>query len=377
MMRTARAERGHELKELEVHVSGAIAWHAVVMGAFVAVQGAAQTNMVGATNFARMLGNALADAIERAVPSVVQVKVARHMKRAVVDPQSGDLKDVEGVTFGTGSGFFFDDQNRVLTAHHVVEGRRVEIVVQTHSGEVLPARVIGVDPSTDLAVLAVEAPEGRRYPPLPAGDSDAIRVGDVVIALGAPLGLENTATFGIVSQKGRRVGKLTYESFIQTDASINPGTSGGPVLDAEGRWIGVSVMIQTTTETAGNVGIGFVMPSAIAQRVAQILARHGQMVRSFIGIAPEQMVPSTTPMPRGLSEAVRIARVTPGSPAEAAGLQTGDIILRVDGRPTPTLNEIKKYLHIHEPGEKVKFDVLRGDAELTIEVTAGTPPTPR
>ncbi|MCX7819368.1 MAG: trypsin-like peptidase domain-containing protein [Kiritimatiellae bacterium] len=328
-------------------------------------------------NFARLLGDALAGAIERAVPSVVQVKVARHVKRAVVDPQSGELRDAEGVALGIGSGFFFDDQNRVLTAHHVVEGRRVEIVVQTHSGEVLPARLVGADPNTDLAVLAVEAPEGRRYPPLVAGDSDAVRVGEIVIALGAPLGLENTATFGIVSQKGRSVGKLTYESFIQTDASINPGTSGGPVLDADGRWIGVSVMIETTAENAGNVGIGFVVPSAIARRVAEILARHGQMVRSFIGIAPEQMVPSATPLPAGLAEAVRIAKVTAGSPAETAGLKVGDIILRVDGRPTPTLNELKKYMHVHEPGDKVRFEVLRDGTELTIEVTAGAPPSAR
>lgn len=337
----------------------------------------AQTHMPTGRNFARLLGESLADAIERAVPSVVQVKVARHVRHAVVDRERNELKDVEGVVFGIGSGFFFDDQNRVLTAHHVVEGRQVEIVVRTHSGDVLPARVVGADPNTDLAVLAVEAPEGRRYPPLPAGDSDAIRVGEVVIALGAPLGLENTATFGIVSQKGRSVGKLTYESFIQTDASINPGTSGGPVLDADGRWIGVSVMIETTSESAGNVGIGFVVPSAIARRVADILARHGQMVRSYIGIAPEQMVPSQTPLPRGLSEAVRIAKVAPGSPAEAAGLKTGDIILRVDGHPTPTLNEIKQYMHVHEPGDKVKLEVLRDETELTIEVTAGTPPAAR
>jgi len=181
----------------------------------------------------------------------------------------------------------------------------------------------------------------------------------------------------MVSQKGRSVGKLTYESFIQTDASINPGTSGGPVLDADGRWIGVSVMIETTGENVGNVGIGFVVPSAMARRVADILTRHGQMVRSFIGIVPEQMVPSGAPLPRGLSEAVRIARVTPGSPAETAGLRVGDIILRVDGHPTPTLNEIKKFMHIHEPGDRVKFDVLRGDEELSVEVVAGSPPSGR
>ncbi len=359
-----------------MNMSTVTRWTAMAVAVW-AGAAAAQTNAPTGRNFARLLGDALADAIEKAVPSVVQVKVARYVKHAVVDRESNELKDIEGVAFGIGSGFFFDDQNRVLTAHHVVEGRQVEIVVQTHSGDVLPARVVGVDPNTDLAVLAVEAPEGRRYPPLPAGDSDAIRVGEVVIALGAPLGLENTATFGIVSQKGRSVGKLTYESFIQTDASINPGTSGGPVLDADGRWIGVSVMIETTSESAGNVGIGFVVPSAIARRVADILARHGQMVRSYIGIAPEQMVPSQTPLPRGLSEAVRIAKVAPGSPAEAAGLKTGDIILRVDGHPTPTLNEIKKYMHVHEPGDKVKFEVLRGDSELTIEVTAGTPPSGR
>lgn len=325
-------------------------------------------------NPARALGTALADAIERAAPAVVQVVVARHVKRAVVDAASGELKDQEGFVMGTGSGFFFDDAGHILTANHVVEGRHVKLQIQTADGYTTEGEVVGTDPNTDLAVLKIRLPADRRIRPLEAADSDAVRVGELAIALGAPLGLKNTATLGIISQKGRDVGQLTFESFLQTDASINPGTSGGPVVDVDGRWIGVSVMIETTGEGAGNVGIGFVVPSSMALRVAKILAAHGQMIRSYIGIAPEQLIPSQTPLPPGMADAVRIAKVSAGSPAEAAGLKVGDIIVRIDGHPTPTLTEIKKFMHVRQPGDTVRFDVFRDGRELTIEVTAGAPP---
>ncbi len=327
-----------------------------------------------AVNPARLLGNALADAIERAMPSVVTIRVARHVKRATVNPATGELEDQEGVMLGSGSGFFITAEGHILTAHHVVDGRKVQIGVMTHDGRTYEAKVVGTDPNTDLAVLKIQPPANGTYRPLEPGDSDRLRIGEFVVALGAPLGLERTATLGIVSQKGRNIGKLTFESMIQTDASINPGSSGGPVVDVDGRWIGVSVMIETTGDDGGNVGIGFVMPSSLARRVSEILVRHGQMVRSYIGIAPEQMTPDSTPLPAGLKEAVRIARVLDGSPAAVAGLKVGDIVLKIDGHPTPTLQEIKKYMHTHEPGNKVRFEILRDGQQMTVEVIASRPP---
>lgn len=325
-------------------------------------------------NFARQLGTSLADAIEKSMPSVVVIKVARFVKQAIVDPNTKELRSVEGMAIGQGSGSFLSSEGHILTSFHVVDGRKVEIAVATNDGKVHKGEIVGVDPKTDLAVIKIAVPEGTSYPVIETTDSDALRIGEIVIALGAPLGLDKTATFGILSQKGRDVGKLAFESFLQTDASINPGTSGGPVVDADGRMVGVSAMIQTTGEGAGNIGIGFVVPSSVAMKVARTLMTRGQMVRSFIGIAPEQMVPSQTPLPPGLSEAVRIAKVTEGSPADTAGLKTGDIVLKVDDHLTPTLHEIKKYMHTHEPGDVVKFVVVRDGKEVSIEVKAGEAP---
>ncbi len=133
-------------------------------------------------------------------------------------------------------------------------------------------------------------------------------------------------------------------------------------------------MIETTGPDGGNVGIGFVMPSSLARRVAEMLIRHGQVVRSYIGIAPEQIIPGSALMSPGRTEAVRILRVLEGSPAEQAGLKAGDVILSIDGHPTPTLNNVKKYMHGREPGEQVRFEVWRDGRAMTFEVTAGEPP---
>ena len=323
-----------------------------------------------AGNFARLLGNSLAEAVDKAMPSVVVIQCLRFVERAVVDPTTKELKTISGRVPALGSGSIISPEGHVLTSNHVVEGKKVEIRVVTGDGQEYPAKIVGQDPKTDLAVLKIETPAGATFPVMEVFDSDQLRIGEIVIALGAPLGLDRSATFGIVSQKERESGQFEYEQFLQTDASINPGTSGGPVVNAEGRMVGVSAMIQTTGEGAGNIGIGFVVPSTMAMKVAKTLVAHGQMVRSYIGIAPDQVDPEKTSLPEGVTEAVVVRMVSPGSPAEKAGIQAGDLVLMVDDHPTPTVHEIKKFMHTHEPGDKVKFEIFRNGAKQTIEMTA-------
>ena len=322
--------------------------------------------------FARVLGNSLADAVDRAMPCVVVIKVRSSMERTIVNPDTGELEVVRPVQQGQGSGSFITPDGYILTSNHVVNAPNAVIVVQTFDNQTYAAKIIGQDPKTDLAVIKVDPPTGKKFPVLVPFDSEKLRIGEIVIALGAPLGLDRTATFGIVSQKGRSAGQFAYESFVQTDASMNPGTSGGPLVNAEGMFVGVCAMIQTTGEGGGNIGIGFVVPSSMAYGIARNLILYGsQMPQSYIGFVPEQMDASQGFMPAGMSSAVKVSKLTPGSPAEKGGLQVGDLIRKVDGHDTPTVQDVKKYMHPHAPGDAIRFDILREGKALSVTVIAG------
>jgi putative serine protease PepD len=277
---------------------------------------------------------------------------------------------------GSGSGFLIDDQGHVLTNNHVVSAAdNPALTVVFDDGSQQKATVVGKDASYDLAVLKVDA-GGRK--PLPFGDSDAAVVGDPVIAIGAPLGLQSTVTTGIVSAKNRPVSagesqaEASYMNAIQTDAAINPGNSGGPLVDLTGAVIGVNSAIArapgSSGNGAGNIGLGFAIPSNQAERIAEMLITKGVAEHPIIGVGLDG---------RYTGEGVKVLEratgdqvpVVPGGPADKAGIQAGDIIVAIDGRPVTSSVELIVAIRAKAVGETAQLTVRRGSRELNVTVT--------
>jgi putative serine protease PepD len=298
---------------------------------------------------------------------------------AAVGPSVVTLKVSGSGAQGTGSGFILDTNGYILTNNHVVapaSGGSGRVRVVFADGRQVDAAVVGRDVSYDLAVVKADV-GGRRA--LSLGDSDAVLVGDPVIAVGAPLGLQGTVTTGILSARNRPVvaGQAQETSFInalQTDAAINPGNSGGPLLDGSGRVVGVNAAIAripgagAVDTTGGNIGLGFAIPSNQARRTAQQLIRSGKAQHPVIGALLDDDGPDT--------DGVRVATtgtstrpvLTPGGPAATAGIKPGDLILAIDGRPVNSLPELVVAIRAHEPGETVRLTVRTGQTQRTVPV---------
>jgi serine protease Do len=241
-----------------------------------------------------------------------------------------------------------------------------EITVTLADQREYPARVLGRDPKTDLAVLKIDAPSG--LPTAALGDSDAVRVGDWVMAIGNPFGLSNTVTAGIVSAKGRTLGTGPYDDFIQTDASINPGNSGGPLFNARGEVIGINTMI--FSRTGGNVGIGFAIPINLAKQLVPELQSSGHVTRGWLGVSIQPLTPELAQSlhvdpPHG----ALVADVTPGSPAAVAGLQRGDVIVEYDGKPIADASALPTLVAATPVGKGVRVAVLRDGERKTFPVS--------
>jgi S1-C subfamily serine protease len=262
---------------------------------------------------------------------------------------------------GGASGFVIAPDGFILTNAHVVDGDHAPRIT-LHDGTELTAAVVGSDPSTDLAVI--RALNASTLPAAMLGDSDALRVGQLVIAIGDPLGFQSTVTTGVVSALGRSLhakdGRL-IENIIQTDAALNPGNSGGPLVDTRAHVVGVNTAIIPNAQ-----GICFAIPSATARRVAGALIRDGRIRRAMIGIAG-----TTTPLGRGLASAlgvplagIRVVEVTPASPADLGGIKAGDVIVAVDGEPVPTLSRLQAVLTDERIGRAVPVIVVRRGERL-------------
>jgi putative serine protease PepD len=268
---------------------------------------------------------------------------------------------------GSGTGFVVDGDGTIVTNAHVV-GTSEEVQVRfDQRGESVRARVSGVDASSDLAVLHVDPNASPVLRPLALADSDKVRVGDSAIAIGYPLGLDRTATAGIISGLGREIqapNGFSIDKVIQTDAPINPGNSGGPLLDARGRVIGVNSQI-ATAGSRGNVGIGFAVPSNTVREVVPKLKVGQTIRRPYIGI-------STAPALG--SQGARIERVEPGGPGSGAGLQRGDVITSVDGKAVVVPEDVTAALDGRQPGERVTVEVRRAGRRQSIDVELGTRP---
>jgi serine protease Do/serine protease DegQ len=272
---------------------------------------------------------------------------------------------------GLGSGVIVSPDGYVLTNNHVVEGAD-ELKVSLSDDREFVAKVIGADPKTDIAVIKVE---GDKLPVLTLADSDNIRVGDVVFAVGNPLAVGQTVTMGIVSAKGRSVGILDevagYESFIQTDAAINMGNSGGALIDAKGRLIGINSAILSPSR--GNIGIGFAVPINLASTVMHSLIETGSVTRGYLGVQSQTLTPDDAEslgLPRD-TKGVTITDVTPESAAEKAGLKRGDVILTVNDKSVAALRDLRIYIAQSAPGSKVKLKISRAGKEQTIDVVLG------
>lgn len=313
------------------------------------------------------------DPAQKAVVSVFSKKIVR--ERIAMDPLlrqffGGELPEQERKEEGLGSGVIVSPDGYILTNNHVVEGADELKVLLSDEREFL-AKVIGADPKTDIAVIKVEA---EKLPVMTLADSDNIRVGDVVFAVGNPLAIGQTVTMGIISAKGRSVGILDeegYESFIQTDAAINMGNSGGALVDAKGRLVGINSAILSPSR--GNIGIGFAVPINLAATVMHGLIETGSVTRGYLGVQSQTLSADDAEafgLPRD-TKGVTVTDVTPGSAAEKAGLQLGDVILRINDKPVTTLRDLRMFIVQAAPGSQVKLKISRDGKERSLDVTLG------
>ncbi|MFA7618974.1 MAG: DegQ family serine endoprotease [Thiohalomonadaceae bacterium] len=322
----------------------------------------------------------LAPMLERTVPGVVNIftrtKVPQQQHPLFSDPFFRHFFDLpaqppERFAQSLGSGVIVDaKQGYVLTNHHVID-RAVEISVNLADGRSLTAELVGSDPETDVAVIQVKADS---LDALPLADSDQLRVGDFVVAVGNPFGLGQTVTSGIVSALGRTgLGIEGYEDFIQTDASINPGNSGGALVNLRGELVGINTAI--LSRSGGNVGIGFAIPINMARDVMAQLVEHGEVRRGQLGAAAQDLTPDLAsafglPDQRGAV----VTEITPGSPADKAGLRSGDVILSVNGRNIGSAAELRNAVGLLRVGQKVEIHVNRNGKSLVLRAEVQEPP---
>jgi serine protease Do len=269
-----------------------------------------------------------------------------------------------------GSGVIVDASGIALTNAHVVEGAS-EIEIVTADGKKHKAKVLGADAKSDLAVLRILG--GGTYPAARLGDSDAIQVGDWVLAIGSPFGFSQTVTAGIISAKGRVLGQGPFDDFLQTDAAINPGNSGGPLVNMAGEVVGINTAI--VSRTGGSIGIGFAIPISLAKKIYAELTTRGRVARGWLGVSVQ---PLTAELAKSFGTredaGVLVADVMDGSPAEKAGLKSGDIIAEFNGKRIGQPSDLQRAVGLTEPGTTARVKVLRDRGERTIELRLGEAP---
>jgi serine protease DegQ len=271
---------------------------------------------------------------------------------------------------GMGSGVIVTADGYILTNNHVVEGAD-ELKVSLSDDREFVAKVIGTDPKTDVAVIKIES---TKLPTVTLADSEKLRVGDIVFAVGNPLGVGQTVTMGIISALGRNhLGINTFENFIQTDAAINPGNSGGALIDTNGHLLGINTAIYS--RSGGSLGIGFAIPVTTVKTVMESIIKNGQVVRGWIGVEPQDITPELA-QSFGLEKTsgTIIAGVLKGGPAEKAGIKPGDILLSVADKPVSDTVSMLNLVAQLKPGEQVKMSILRKSREATVEVIIGKRP---
>jgi putative serine protease PepD len=270
-----------------------------------------------------------------------------------------------GTQQAQGSGFVYDTQGHIVTNQHVVDGA-TSVSVQLWNGKSYKATVVGSDSSTDIAVIKISAPASV-LAPIALADSSALQVGDGVIAIGSPFGLEQTVTTGIVSALHRQItspNNFAIDDAIQTDAAINHGNSGGPLLNMNGQVIGVTSQIES--DSGGNDGIGFAVPSTTVKRIADALIADGSVEHAYLGVATDDS---------SNGKGAHLSEIRTGTPAASAGLKTGDVVTKVDGQAITTADELRTTIDAKQPGDQVEVTVSRGGTTKTVQVTLRSRPT--
>ena len=324
------------------------------------------------------------DAAARAMPAVVNILTLQVPKRGAHplardpffkrffgdrDPDDGD----DDLKNSLGSGVIVSHEGYVLTNNHVVEGAD-EIEVVLTDGRKAPAKIVGLDPETDLAVIKINL---DKLPVIVLGQSELARVGDVVLAIGNPFGVGQTVTMGIISALGRNNLHInSFENFIQTDAAINFGNSGGALVDTRGNLIGINTAIYS--QSGGSVGIGFAIPVSTAKTVMEAIIKDGHVVRGWIGVETQDITPELAQSfnLQRTSGAI-IAGVVRNGPADKAGIVPGDILLTVEGKPVGDTTEMLNLIAQLPPGGKAKMTVLRKNREAALDVMVGKRPIPK
>jgi putative serine protease PepD len=315
----------------------------------------AQVTVAGAAPAASGDGLTVAEIYAKASTSVVEITTAATQETPFGGRRQGQSQ---------GSGFVYDDEGHVITNQHVVDDA-TSARVTFADGETYDATVVGTDPSTDLAVLKVDAPASVLRP-LALADSDALQVGEGVVAIGSPFGLEGTLTAGIVSALHRQItapNDFAIDDAIQTDAAINHGNSGGPLLDLRGKVVGVNSQIES--QSGGNDGVGFAVPSNTVQRIAAALIADGEVEHAYLGVATEDTD----------ADGARIAEVRPGTPAQEGGLRAGDVVTEIGGEAIGSSDELRRAIDARQPGDRIELTVRRAGRTETLTVTLGSRPS--
>jgi S1-C subfamily serine protease len=379
---------------------------AAVIGAAIALGGAAVLDVGGTTTVREVVttrssestvfnGGALSinEIYEQSAPGVVQVTSTAVVENEPNPFFGNPFSPGSQTQRSLGSGFVIDKDGHIITNYHVVEGAQ-SVEVSFSNRETMRARILGVDPSTDIAVLKVDA-RSRALTPLKLGDSDAVEVGDSVVAIGNPFGLERSITAGIVSALQRQISApnrfSAIDHVIQTDAPINHGNSGGPLLNAQGQVIGVNARIETGGTTEGNVGIGFAIPIDTVKDVAAQLIKNGKVEHAFLGVGVNPINARISrlfrlPVRRGLL----VERVEPESAADEAGLRGGttevvvagqswrlggDVIVRVNGVRVDRADQLRDAISGKRPGDEIELEIYRGDQQMTLKAKLGRQPS--
>jgi serine protease Do len=315
---------------------------------------------------------------EKVRPGVVNIQVVKTIKNAGIGfpyfsrnpfgdffgPFSGEIPQRSPEQQGIGSGFVISADGYILTNNHVVQDA-TQIKIKLADGKEYDAKVVGRDPKTDLAVLKAEGASNLQ--PLQLGDSDSLKVGNWVVAVGSPFGLEQTVTAGIVSAKGRVIGSGPYDDFIQTDASINPGNSGGPLLNTAGQVVGINTAIYS--QSGGNVGIGFAIPVNMAKEIVPQLEEKGHVTRGWLGVGIQKITPELQKS-FGLKDdkGALVSQVVKGGPADKAGIETGDVIVEFNGKKVSEMTDLPRMVAETPVGKTVDIKVLRNGSMVDREV---------
>ncbi|MBN2714188.1 MAG: Do family serine endopeptidase [Planctomycetes bacterium] len=343
---------------------------------------------------AKAVSNAVADVAEQVNPAVVGILAEKKVKlstgsmfprggknmipeelmRRFFDPDGNGGGEIERRIPGMGSGIIVDEEGHILTNNHVVEGDDVLLEVQLSDETKYKAELVGADPKSDLAVIKLIGFK-KPLPVAKLGDSDTLRVGNTVIAIGNPFHLMHTVTVGIVSAKNRSIGalgKMMYQDFIQTDASINPGNSGGPLVNLDGEVVGINTAIRSGG--GGSDGVGFAVPINQAKNVLKQLIENGKVTRGWLGIGIRDLTPDLAGQFEGVDKGILVQEVYPETPAGKAGLKHGDVIVAYNGKAVSYSRELQANVAATTPGETAKITIVRAGEKMVLDVVIAAQP---